>query len=66
MTKQNKVNKPNPPLNHKQIKVHTKTPERSIICLSTTPEYEAYPGMINIPSIIPLEKTDFPFASSYK
>ena len=39
---------------------------KSITCWSTTPEYEAYPGVFDISSVILLEKTDFPSPSMYK
>lgn len=37
-----------------------------IICWSTIPKHETYPGVVDKPSVIPSEKTDFPSPGRYK
>lgn len=62
-----------------QIKAHTYTQTKqkqktnkqrkklveSFICRSATPECEAYPGVIDVPSMTLLEKTDLPSPCIY-
>lgn len=45
--------------------IYTQTVE-SIISSPTTPEYADFPEVVDIYSATALQKTDFPFPSSYK